>query len=262
MSEGAEFNKRFYFDPESEESIIFQKLYLNAFDIDTFNEKIKSIEILDILNANDDSIRQVIRKIMTFNHHITGQDYYNIPTWSYIYKKGTEFCRVRKIDKSDIITPPSDIIKSCSDVWNPSVDKVTNYSRLNYPHESLLYTAHQYPEICIKETNITDQDRFALITYEAKEDILVTIVGYFQDNSAFTPKENAKIKVLTEFFFNQFTKEISAGEEYLYKVSSNIIKECYTTPDDSQDGWLYPSIALKRVITYALSQKLQNRNWS
>lgn len=243
MNNDISFNKRFYLDSKSEQSLIFSKLYLDAFDIDDFNRKSKSIETADVLSMDDDGIRQMIRNIMSFRHPLTGQEYYNIPTWSYVCNKGTKFYRIMKVDKSDTINPPLDILKCHDNVWNPPIEKVKWYGRLNYPNESVLYTSYKIPEICLKEARLTNEDRFALITYEAKEDILVTIVGYFQEDSKFTDEENIKMKTLTEFFFNQFTKEVDEKDESSYKISSNIIKECYSIPDDSQDGWLYPSIA-------------------
>lgn len=246
MSESTHFHQRYYFGTGSQDGILLRKLYLSAFDTELFNQKKKMIDTEDIISLGDDSIRQVIRNIMTFKHHITEQNYYSIPTWTYLYEKGTRFYRVRKIDKSNFIDPPIDKIKNSSYLWNPPAHKISNYGRLNYPHESLLYTSHNYSEIAIKEMKITDQDRFALITYEAKEDIYVTIVGYFREDSDFTAEENRKIQALTDFFFNQFTKDISAGDEYLYKISSNLIKECYFIPENSQDGWVYPSVALKK----------------
>ena len=246
MDTDTTFDHRFSFPPDSNDGLVFTKLYLSSFDTDLFSNKQMAFGNIDVLNADNIHIRQKIRDVMTFNNRITGQNYYYIPTWSYIYNKGTPFYRVRKIKESEIIAP-YESIKCWDDVWNPPTKYITSYGRLNYPHESLLYTTPFSPEIAIKEMKITPQDKFALIKYEAIEDIIVTIAGFFQENSALTTEENQKCKVLTNFFHDNITKDISLGDEHLYKIPANIIKECYTDyTDNSQVGWVYPSIASKK----------------
>lgn len=70
MSESTQFHQRHYFGPESQDDIIFKKLYLSAFDIELFNQKKKMLDTEDTISLSDDSIRQVIRNIITFKQRV------------------------------------------------------------------------------------------------------------------------------------------------------------------------------------------------
>lgn len=127
---------RHYFAPESDEAIIFNKLYLLGFQKEAFLDKWKAFESKEIDSLEDMKIRQSIREVMTFYNPITRQSYYNIPTWTYLYKKGSKFFRVRRIESNDIIIPPKET-ECWRDFWNPPEERIADYGRLNYPAESL-----------------------------------------------------------------------------------------------------------------------------
>lgn len=237
-----DLDQRFHFVPDSDESVIFQKLYLLGFSKDGFMSKWRDFKSKKIEELADTQIRQSIREVMTFRNPITKQSYYNIPTWTYLYNKGSKFYRVRKVASNEISIPLKET-SSWEDIWNPPEHFVTEYGRLNYPLESMLYTSANNPVIAIGESKIKENDSFVLITYEAIEDIQVTIVGFHQDSNYLTKTENEKSNTLTMFFKDIFTKEVKHYQKNLYKISSNLIKECYTINDGIQDGWVYPSIA-------------------
>jgi hypothetical protein len=240
-----QYNYRSQFESGSKDGILYQKLYLHSFETDLFKDKWEKFVLKDLSMVDNAIVRDSIREVMTFYNPVTKQSYYNIPIWSYIYNKGHKFYRVRRIIDKEINIPP-DEMKQWGDIWAPPNEFVQNYGRLNYPAESLLYTAADNPIIAINELKLKDGEPFILITYEAKEDFIVTIVGYHQERSYLTEEENEKSKSLTDFFSDIFTKEIKEDNEHLYKITSNLIKECYTIDDESQLGWVYPSIANKK----------------
>jgi hypothetical protein len=240
MNDDGRFDKRFYSQRGSEDSELFSKLYFRGFDIEEFCKRKKEFFSLRFNEFNDQETIKEIKKLITFSNPITSQKYYFVPTWVYICRKGTRVYRVRKI-AFDVKKFHSPDIKILRDFWHPPESNVKDYGRLNYPCESLLYTA-QTPEIAINEMKIHTDEYFMLITYELKEDIDLTIIGLCQSHSDLLNIVDVKEKVLNEFFFKIFTSDITENNIYLYKVTSNLLKFCFTLSDPSQGGWFYPSI--------------------
>lgn len=238
-------DSRSYFPPDSEETMLFERLYLYGFDIEEFKNKWNDFVAKDFRTFDNASIRKSIRDVMSFTNPITKQTYYNIPTWTFVFNKGQKFYRVRRIGNNEITVPTKEL-SQWSDIWNPPEQCVNDYGRLNYPAESFLYTSADYPMLAVNELKLSQSEPFVLITYEAKEDIFVTIIGYHKKREYLLEVENEKLNYLTSFFEDIFTKDVSDQTRYFYKVSSNLIKECYTLNDDTQDGWVYPSIANKK----------------
>ncbi|MDF2821607.1 MAG: hypothetical protein K0R15_2048 [Clostridiales bacterium] len=234
-------DERWYFDPEDESKIIYYKLYLDAFSNEHYQRKLKNLINMNFDSMSNQAIRNEIRNLISFTNNITGQAYYFIPTFSYIYKCNSKFSRVRKLGNNLYEVHNRRLCKR--DLWNPEVNYVKEYGRLNYPNESLLYTAEKYPEVSIKEAGVKGNDVFLLVTYEALDEISVTIAGLYQEKDYFTDEENIKISQLINGISDLLKLTIDESNKQLYRLTSNLIKECYYL-EGYQDGWVYPSIAL------------------
>jgi hypothetical protein len=240
--------KRHYFQPDSEELGFISQLYFMGFNIEEFSKRKKEFLCLRFNELNDQETINEIKKLITFRNPITSQKYFYVPTWAYRCIKGTRVYRVRRIT-FDVEKFHSSDIKKIGDFWYPPESNVKDYGRLNYPCESLLYTA-QTPEIAINEMKIHTEEYFMLITYELKDDIDLTIIGLSQSHSDLFNIVDAKKKILNDFFFEIFTNDINEDNHYYYKVTSNFLKFCFIIPDPSQGGWFYPSIKSEMGYNY------------
>ncbi|MBN1778384.1 MAG: hypothetical protein JW811_09710 [Clostridiales bacterium] len=238
MNDCGRFDKRYYFQPDSEKSEIYSQLYFSEFNIKEFNKRKREFLSLSFNKLNDQEIKNEIKKLISFKNPITSQKYFYVPTWAYRCNKGTRVYRVRKIafDLKKFYSPD---IKILRDFWYPPESYIKDYERLNYPCESLLYTT-QTPEIAINEMKIHTDEYFMLITYELEDDIDLTIIGLSQRDSDLLNIVDVKKKVLNDFFFEIFTSD--STENNLYNVTSNLLKFCFCLPYPSQGGWFYPSI--------------------
>jgi len=50
-------------------------------------------------------------------------------------------------------------------------------------------------------------------------------------------------KIIDQFLYTEFTKDVGKGTEYLYRISNKIVDTFYNMP--TYDGYIYPSIAFK-----------------
>lgn len=189
-------DERWYFDPEDESKIIYYKLYLDVFSNEHYQRKLKNLINMNFDSMSNQAIRNEIRNLISFTNNITSQAYYYIPTFSYIYKCNSKFFRVRKLGNNLYEVRNRRLCKR--DLWNPEVNYVKEYGRLNYPNESLI-----------------------------------------------TDEENMKISQLINGISDLFKLTIDESNKRLYRLTSNLIKECYYL-EGYQDGWVYPSIALRK----------------
>lgn len=164
------------------------------------------------------------------------------------YSKTTRFYRIRKIHADDYRIPP-DVMKAESDAWNPPIEHCKT-GRLNREGESLLYTSPSSPAVAVGEMRIVDNERFALIVYEAVQDINVSMIGgsSFPPNSNVSDDDKLKLDIINDFLTHEFIRDVGVGTEYLYKISETIAKDHFDLPPSIQDAWCYPSVANKKMF--------------
>lgn len=156
---------------------------------------------------------------------------------------GTRFYRVRVLAEDDR-RPPFKGMNVWSDVWNPPAQYVTKLGRLNKIGESLLYVTPIRCDIPITELKIQQESMFSMIVYEAREQINVSQIGLYSDTSVYSPEENIKLRLISNFLFDEFSRTVNQGDECRYAVSEIIAKSFYDLPPrEIQDAWCYPSIA-------------------
>jgi hypothetical protein len=153
------------------------------------------------------------------------------------YPVGTRFYRVRTLSENDSVLPLKGMSK-VSDCWEPPKN-IVKAGRLNKGGESLLYTAPNDSYVAVQEMGIEDNQLFALIVYEATENITATIIGSTANIAELTEDESIKSKMLDRFFKHEFSRDVGAGAEYLYRISESITKTYFNLP--IQDAWQYPS---------------------
>lgn len=233
-------DKRWIFEPNDNKAHYY-KLFIDAFDNTVYQCRLDELIGMDFSKYSNDSVRKLIRKTISFENEITGETYYFIPTLRYVYEEGSSFFRVRYLG-NNIETVRSNEL-CIDDLWNPKTKYVKKYGRLNYPGETLLYTAEKYHQIAITESKVEVGNVFLIIKYRTTKQIDVTLAGIHRSNDQFTDAENKKVEQLVAGLERLFTLDICDENEHLYKLTSNLIKECYHY-EGHQGGWAYPSIAL------------------
>lgn len=199
--------------------------------------KISKFRSLNISEMSLEEVNTAIYDVLTFE----GQFIYLTNNSS--YNQGTLFYRARILDSLQLPIPQ---LKSESDFWNAPAQFITKYGRLNKPNESLLYTTPYDPTITLKEIKIPDNAPYALMVYEATEQIKANLIGqqYDYENLGIY-NHNIKLinNIYNDFLKDEFSRDVGIGTEYLYTVSELIAKNFFDLPPRFvQDAWAYPSL--------------------
>lgn len=169
-------------------------------------------------------------------------------TYNVIYPKGTIFNRIRPFKEQKEMLEQMNFVQ---DAWNCPANLVTTYGRLHRPNESLLYVSPN-AITAIEETKIKYNQPFALIQYEATEDIKANCMGIFnvqEQQHELSSNQLVKLRIINDFIKDEFTRDVGKGTEYLYRTSEFIAKHFFDLPPRVvQDAWCYPSIANKPSV--------------
>ncbi|GEK88162.1 RES domain-containing protein [Alkalibacterium putridalgicola] len=209
--------------------------YLFNVEIHELLDKIDSFKKLNTRKMKRQDITNEINKVLSFdNKSVLLSFISSIP-------EGTALYRIRKLENAEF---PNKDFKILQDAWNPP-GKFVKRQRLNKTFESLLYTCFDL-ETAIEETEVHEEDAFALICYESIDEIKAINIGIENDYSSFDNGERLKLRILSGFLKEEFTRDVGKGKEHLYEVSEIIAKFYFDLPPrDVQDAWLYPSVANK-----------------
>lgn len=214
----------------------YSELFLSEINPKDLINRIKRFRSLDIVSMSDEDLASEIENILIHNNVIS-----IINTYS-IFHKGTRFYRVRKLDNLEM---PNERLKVVSDYWNPPVECIKKYGRINKPNESLLYTAFS-PHTAICETHILKNDPFAIFVYEAKRDVRFSWIGSPTNYSHHHITNQVAIhvhEIVKKFLVDEFTREVPSGHEQIYRITEYIAKQYFVSPEG--DGWRYPSVKNK-----------------
>lgn len=220
------------------------KTILSFFDANRLLDKIEEFRSLDLRTITDSELSKAIFNVlciefenakMLLNFHSTR-----------IIPKGTDLFRIRRIDADDVEIPLKCMRKK-ADAWNPPKKVITKMGRLNKVGESLLYVSLN-PYTAIKELKIKEGEKISLIAYKTKRDIYAVFIGLTNhDSYALTPEEKVKARLIENFLYEEFSRDVGEGTEFLYRASEHIARN-YFEPDpaDEDEVWMYPSIVSKK----------------
>lgn len=215
------------------------KRHLSYVDANDLHEKICTFRKLPIKRLSRADIARHIGDVLCFDTP-NGKRAILIGSAG-SYPAGTRFYRVRALQADDTKLPLRDM-RVEADAWNPPTH-VVQQGRLNREGESLLYTSPMNPKVAVEEMKIPDGVNFALIVYEALDEIRVTSIGVTPDDPGLIKDEVLKQRMLIDFLAHEFTRDVGVGTEYLYNISEIIAKDYFDHPPEVQDAWCYPSIA-------------------
>ena len=145
------------------------------------------------------------------------------------YPMGYHFFRVR----------PEHPLETVSDCWCPPA-AVMRPNRLNRPGQPVLYTSPGNATVAMDELQVQVGQTVSLISYRAKAKVVVTCIGIDFDYSSLTDDQTIKMKMLTDFLYDEFTRDVSKGSEHRYQIS-NLIAEQAQPVLPGVAGWCYPS---------------------
>ena len=100
----------------------YSELFLSKVNPKELIDRIKKFRSLDMVSMSDEDLASEIENILIHNNVI------NIINTYSIFRKGTRFYRVRKLEN---LTMPNDRLKVVSDYWNPPVECIKKYGRIN-----------------------------------------------------------------------------------------------------------------------------------
>lgn len=225
---------------------VFQDIKQSLSEITIFEiiKKIEDFRKLDFKKISDDDLFNEIRRTISVESH--GIEKASLIVKTAIYPSKTRFYRVRKVQNEDHYLP----LKAMTfeqDAWNPPTDFITKSGRLNKINESLLYVSPS-PNIAVEEIKIKNGERFCLIVYEALTEVRTSVIGQWEDFTELNSEENLKMRIISNFLNDEFTRDVGEGTEFLYRTSERIAKDYFDSPPQLVDAWCYPSIVAKKSV--------------
>lgn len=98
----------------------------------------------------------------------------------------------------------------------------------------------------MEEAKLPDGEHAAMFVYRAKRPVKVNIIGSRFEGELLSDDERYKLNQVSDFLYDEFTRDVGTGTEHLYRLSETIAKDWYDLPPgDIQDAWCYPSVAYK-----------------
>lgn len=209
--------------------------YLQSFSRKELREKIRNFKDINFKNLGYKEIGDAVHKVLAMGNSPNGPVSV-FPMENAKYPKGTKFYRVRKFSngKNPVSTVP--------DCWYPP-PKDTKMGRVNLAGKPILYTSPINPTIAAEEMGLMDGSPFVLLEYEANKDVHFGWITYgtASFDSVLNEEELGKLDMLRDFLFDEFTRVVGDGTEYLYRITNVIAETYFNYPDSS--GYCYPSIA-------------------
>lgn len=162
------------------------------------------------------------------------------------YEEKLQFFRVRKLEEDEyrytkeLIYPPKKYVKV--------------RGRLNDIGESMLYVSRDQVTP-FYEVKAKIGERYAMIAYEVVqgENIQATVIGLknsYSDEMKLNEQGKINGRIIDQFFYTEFTKDVGKGTEHLYRVSNMLSKIFFDTPNC--DAYEYPSVAFNRNVNLAI----------
>ncbi|MFP7480184.1 hypothetical protein [Terribacillus saccharophilus] len=162
------------------------------------------------------------------------------------YPKGVKLYRVRKKDTSDQMFRTTSEVSYCPEKF------VKTIGRFNNEKESILYTSTD-SITPFHEVKAEIDDEFALVEFETLSNLNLTDVCLGTE-LPFRLTINGEInhKIIEQFLFTEFTKDVGVGTEFLYKVTVSLAKMLLNVP--GSQGIRYPSTPFKQGINVAIEK--------
>lgn len=161
------------------------------------------------------------------------------------YKEGMRFFRIREYFGENYT--------SINQLLYAPSEFVTRMGRLNNIGQSILYVSKD-PVTPFYELKATVGNAYTVICYEVKEkqSLLAYIIGggTYENDKSLTEQGKINSKIIDQFFYSEFTKDVLPGQEHLYKITNMLAKNFFDMP--GCEAYEYPSVALNRNPNLAI----------
>ena len=205
-----------------------QKVFLSNYDEQEILDKVKEFRL-------ESKLGMTRFECMDRMHSIFG-DICSFPIRYAAYNHGTIFYRARAIPADDVQIPLRTLSKS-SDAWEPPPEFVKVQGRLNDIGQSILYCCPYDPALAIQEARASSNKHVAVMVYQAKRDIRVSVIGSYEASDL--PKD-AMTRLFYSFLEEEFARFAPIGNEHEYIVTTTVADSYFNYPD--QDAWCYRSV--------------------
>lgn len=213
--------------------------YLATFSAAEMADRIRHFRTLNFRRLTKEEVHQSIRNVL-----LGGNPLLAMPTQIRTYPVGSDFFRLRRPNKPSSAVPMDCAITE-ADAWEPPTE-FARASRLNVDGEPLLYTSPASVILPMEEAKLANGEHAAMFVYRAKQPVKVNVIGDRFDGELLSEDERYKLSQISDFLHDEFTRDVGAGTEHLYRLSETIAKDWYDLPPGViQDAWCYPSVASK-----------------
>ena len=215
------------------------RIYLSSFSRASLRQKIRDFRSLNFRKLTYSELQQAICSVLKSENPNTGQGIgWGMPIRYGTYSSGTKFYRIR------LFIDGENPVSTVADCWHPPPE-VTKIGRVNVAGKPVLYTSPINPTIAAAEMGVMDGTPSVLLEFTAREDVYlgwITYLNRFPDGT-YSQAEIEKIEMIRDFLVEEFSREVGAGSEHLYRITNIIADEYFNYPNSS--GYCYPSIARK-----------------
>lgn len=183
---------------------------------------------LDLKRISESELSKILRDAIPF-----------CPLYSIYAEQKTKLYRIRYREKGQVF-------KKTEDVWYPKPFYIEKRGRLNDVGKSILYTSLDQG-IPFFELKAEKGQSYAVIEYEVKKgcELKLMPIGVYVEfpEDVLSIQGELNRKIIDQFLYTEFTKDVGKGTEYLYRISNKIVENFYDMP--GYDGYIYPSVAFK-----------------
>lgn len=219
----------------------------NLDGLNSYNNPLNHMDTMEILERIERYKKVDLKRISNqdlFNLTLETLPILNINSRNLV--PGTRLYRIRLKDSEKLY-------RNISEVSYPGKNLVTRRRRLNDVGESMLYTSLD-SSTPFYEAKAKVNQSFAFTEFEVVEgaNIQVTTIGIDNQNTYAGLNEQGKInnKILEQFLYTEFTKDVGIGTEHLYRISHMLVKNFFDIPHC--DGYMFPSVAFKNGLNIAV----------
>lgn len=236
----------------NKESYQFGNFVLNFESFQQFKSKIDSFNARDFNTLTYEQVYKEVSDILFFGgFFLSSYDPYYRSQDLLNYKD--KFYRIRKTNK---------ITSNITEYWNPPVNYVTRFGRLNDLRESVLYTSRNSILTPVNELEIKKDDIIlvTVYTWNHKYTTLLKYMGIMKNQ--YIDKENlpSKLTNLKLSFISEWLMKKSDSNYNVYKVTNSIRRFYVRIQDTTIDGYIYPSTLNDKALNTVFYSYVANRN--
>ncbi|NRQ13448.1 hypothetical protein [Ensifer sesbaniae] len=210
------------------------KALLAQIDCSTILQKIQAFGSLDIKSISDRDLQDSILDVLT-----GGTRRATLTRHSVTIPAGARLFRARSAEPGEHHIPFS-CGKISTDAWAPEAKYVKSAGRLHKAGEPLFYSTLGHPLTTLNEIRLPQNEYAIVFEFVTQRPLTATSFGFTEMQPGYSSDELAKINLVEDFLYAEFSRDVPKGMEHRYRVSEHIAKDYFDLP--GQDAWCFPSV--------------------